>query len=208
MAITAPQKAQIVTEYQRAAADTGSPEYKNEFIASKTISDYINAGVYAINFNGHGGGNIWSDSKFFGYNDLNNLYNAQWGKSGKLPFVFSYTCLTGFFESVFYRSLGEEFVRQSPSGALCFFGASAYTSKQANMIMNRIMLDHAVNASVESVGELLWFTKMEMLARYGAQYLPVVRQYNLLGDPALPWALAPDSLLPGRSRQIPLVVFE
>jgi hypothetical protein len=178
----------------RMDADTGSPEYKNEFIASKTITDYINAGVYAINFNGHGGGNIWSDSKFFGYNDLNNLYNAQWGASGKLPFVFSYTCLTGFFESVFYRSLGEEFLRQSPNGALCFFGASAYTSKQANMIMNRIMLDHAVNASVESVGELLWFTKMEMLARYGAQYLPVVRQYNLLGDPALPWSLAPDSL--------------
>jgi hypothetical protein len=178
----------------RMDADTASPNYKNEFTASKTIADYINAGVYAINFNGHGGGNIWSDSKFFGYNDLDNLYNAQWGKGGKLPFVFSFTCLTGFFESAFYRSLGEEFIRHNANGALCFLGASAYTSKQANLVMNRILLDHAVNGDAQSIGELVGFTKMEMLARYGAQYLPVVRQYNLLGDPALPWSLAPDSL--------------
>ncbi|HAJ79830.1 MAG TPA: hypothetical protein DCO75_08660, partial [Fibrobacteres bacterium] len=178
----------------RMDADTGSIYYKNEFVASKTIADYINAGVYAINFNGHGGGNIWSDSKFFGYDDLDGLYNGQWGKSGKLPFVFSFTCLTGFFESAFYRSLGEEFLRKNSNGALCFLGASAYTSKQANGIMNRILLDHAVNNTVESVGELVRYTKMEMLARYGVQYLAVVRQYNLLGDPALPWALAPDSL--------------
>jgi hypothetical protein len=178
----------------RMDADTGSPFYKNEFTASKTMADYINSGVYALNFNGHGGGNIWSDSRFFGFDDLDKLYNGQWGKSGKLPFVFSFTCLTGFFESAFYRSLGEEFIRQNNSGALCFFGASAYTSKQANLIMNRILLDYAVNAKVESIGELIWLTKMEMLARFNDQYLPVVREYNLLGDPGLPWALAPDSL--------------
>ncbi|HEX7510807.1 MAG TPA: C25 family cysteine peptidase, partial [Chitinivibrionales bacterium] len=178
----------------RLDADTGSPFYKNEFTASKTITDYINAGVYALNFNGHGGGNIWSDSKFFGYNDLDNLYNGQWGKGGKLPFVFSFTCLTGFFESAFYRSLGEEFIRRNENGALCFFGASAYTSKQANLIMNRILIDRAVNGQPQSIGELIGYTKMEMLARYGELYLPVLRQYNLLGDPALPWSLAPDSL--------------
>jgi Peptidase family C25/FlgD Ig-like domain/CARDB len=178
----------------RMDADTGSPYYKNEFTASQTMADYINSGVYALNFNGHGGGNIWSDSRFFGFDDLDKLYNGQWGKGGKLPFVFSFTCLTGFFESAFYRSLGEEFIRQNNSGALCFLGASAYTSKQANLIMNRILLDYAVNAKVESIGELIWLTKMEMLARFKNQYLPIVREYNLLGDPGLPWALAPDSL--------------
>lgn len=178
----------------RMDADTGSPYYKNEFTASGTMADYINAGVYAVNFNGHGGGNIWSDSRFFGFDDLDKLYNGQWGKSGKLPFIFSFTCLTGFFESAFYRSLGEEFIRRPGNGALCFLGASAYTSKPANLIMNRILLDYAVNAHVESIGELVWLAKIEMLARFNNQYLPVVRQYNFLGDPALPWALAPDSL--------------
>jgi hypothetical protein len=178
----------------RMDADTSSKYYKNEFTASQSMADFINAGVYALNFVGHGGGNIWSDSRFFGYDDLDKLYNGQWGKSGKLPFVFSFTCLTGFFESAFYRSLGEEFIRQNGSGALCFFGASAYTSKQANLIMDRILLDYAVNGQVQSIGELIWLTKMNMLARFGNQYLPIVRQYNLLGDPALPWSLAPDSL--------------
>ncbi len=178
----------------RMDADTGSPFYRNEFSASKNIADYINAGVFAVNFNGHGGGNIWSDSKFFGYDDLDKLYNGRWGAGGRLPFVFSFTCLTGFFESIFYRSLGEELVRRDRDGALCFLGASAYTSKQANLYMNRILLDYAVNGTFESVGELIKFTKMNMLARFGAQYAPVVRQYNLLGDPALPWHLSPDSL--------------
>jgi hypothetical protein len=178
----------------RMDADTGSPFYRNEFSASKNIADYINAGVYAINFNGHGGGNIWSDSKFFGYDDLDKLYNGRWGAGGRLPFIFSFTCLTGFFESVFYRSLGEELVRRDRDGALCFLGASAYTSKQANLYMNRILLDYGISGTFESVGELIRLTKMNMLARFGSQYLPVVRQYNLLGDPALPWKLAPDSL--------------
>jgi len=178
----------------RMDADTGSKYYKNEFTASQAMADYINSGLYALNFIGHGGGNIWSDSRFFGFDDLDKLYNGQWGKSGKLPFVFSFTCLTGFFESAFYESLGEDFVRLKSNGALCFLGASAYTSKQADLIMNRILLDFAINGQVRSVGELVWLTKMNMLARFGDQYLPIVRQYNLLGDPALPWSLAPDSM--------------
>ena len=158
------------------------------------MADYINSGLYSLNFIGHGGGNIWSDSRFFGFDDLDKLYNGQWGKSGKLPFVFSFTCLTGFFESAFYESLGEDFVRLKNNGALCFLGASAYTSKQADLIMNRILLDFAINGQVQSVGELVWLTKMNVLARFGDQYLPIVREYNLLGDPALPWSLAPDSM--------------
>ena len=178
----------------RMDADTSSKYYKNEFTASQSMADFINSGLYALNFIGHGGGNIWSDSRFFGYSDLDKLYNGQWGKSWKLPFVFSFTCLTGFFESAFYRSLGQEFIRTNNSGALCFFGASAYTSKQGNLVMDRILLDYAVNGQVQTIGDLVWLTKMNMLARFGDEYVPLVREYNLLGDPALPWSLAPDSL--------------
>ncbi len=35
MAITTPQKAQIVTEYQRAAADTGSPEVQVALLTAR-----------------------------------------------------------------------------------------------------------------------------------------------------------------------------
>lgn len=171
-----------------------SPYYHNELIAARSMADFINSGVYAINFNGHGGGLIWSDSRFFSYTDFNRLYNSQWSNGGKLPIVFSFTCLTGFFESVFYRSLGEEFLRKGLDGAACFYGASAYTSKNGNLIMNRILLEKAMRDEFETVGELLWHTEMEMLVRFDAQHLPLIRQYNLLGDPALPWKLTPDSL--------------
>lgn len=178
----------------RIEADSGSRFYKYGSTASKIIADKINAGVFLINFNGHGGGNIWSDNNFFGYKDLSRLYNGQWGKSGHLPMVFSFTCLTGFFESVFYRSLGEEFLRNGPHGCIGFYGASAYTSMRGNLIMNKLMLETAFNGQTETIGELIDFCEMSMLVRYGPQYLPLIRQYNLLGDPALPWKLTADTL--------------
>ena len=178
----------------RLDGDPASRYYRDATVASKEIAGYINAGLYAINFNGHGGGLVWSDSKFFSYSDFDKLYNGQWSKAGRLPLIFSFTCLTGFFESPDYRSLGEEFVRLPQNGAIGFFGASAYTSKTGNLSMNRLFLENAMHGRFESVGELLWLTKTEMLAEFGNEYLPLVRQYNFLGDPALPWSLPPDSM--------------
>ena len=174
--------------------DPNSKYYRDQSSASKDLAGVVNAGVYAINFNGHGGGLVWSDSRFFSYTDLDKLYNGQWDRAGRLPLAFSFTCLTGDFESSDYPSLGEEFLRLKKNGVAGFFGASGYTSKRGNMVMNRILLENAVSGTFESVGELLALVKINMLARFGTEYGPLVRQYNYLGDPALPWALAPDSL--------------
>ena len=178
----------------RIDADQNSPFYTNRFVAASILTNYLNAGVYAVNFNGHGGGNVWSDNSFFSYTDIASLYNGSWGHSGRLPIVFSFTCLTGFFESVDYQSLGEEFIRSSRHGAIAFFGASAYTPKLGNVRFNSIVLDHAMNNAPGTLGRLLLTAKNELLARYDNQYITLARQYNLLGDPALNWRLAADSL--------------
>ncbi|MDG5814936.1 C25 family cysteine peptidase [Chitinispirillales bacterium ANBcel5] len=178
----------------RMDADPSSPWYKNEFNASGAMADFINAGVYLVNFNGHGGGNVWSDNRFFSYNDIHRLHNGGWGGSGKLPIIFSFTCLTGFFESRSYRSLGEELVRFNEHGAIAFYGASSYTSRNGNIIINRLLLDQGLNGNFETLGELLKHTETLMLVKYGREHLPLIRQYNLLGDPALPWHLTPDSV--------------
>jgi Peptidase family C25/FlgD Ig-like domain len=185
----------------RLDGDPASRYYRDATVASKDIAGYMNAGLYAINFDGHGGGLVWSDSKFFSYTDFDKLYNGQWSKAGRLPLVFSFTCLTGFFESPDYRSLGEEFVRLPQNGAIGFFGASAYTSKTGNIAMNRLFLENAINGTFESVGELLWLTKINMLAQFGSEFLPLVRQYNFIGDPALPWSLPPDTMKLSLSKQ-------
>jgi hypothetical protein len=178
----------------RMDAEPTSRYYKDASLAPGMIADIINSGVFFVNFNGHGGGNIWSDNNFFGYKDLSRLLNSSGNKGGRLPIVFSFTCLTGFFESVNYRSLGEEFLRNSPNGAIAFYGASAYTSKTGNLIMNKMMLENAVNRSFKTIGELIRHCEMNLLASHDAQYLSLVRQYNLLGDPALP-LLYPDTSL-------------
>ncbi|MBN1575823.1 MAG: hypothetical protein JW913_04680 [Chitinispirillaceae bacterium] len=178
----------------RMDADPASRFYKDGFVAPQLIAGQLNAGVFMVNFNGHGGGNIWSDNNFFGYNELSLLHNGQWGGGGRLPVIFSFTCLTGFFESSEYRSLGEEFLRTDNNGAIAFYGASAYTSRGGNLIMNKLLLEEALGGAPRRLGDLIDYCEMSMLVRYTSQYLALVRQYNLLGDPALPWALTPDTL--------------
>lgn len=178
---------------KRMDADPASPFYKDGFIAAGRIADELNAGCFIVNFNGHGGGNIWSDNDFFGFDDLRLLHNGQW-RGGRLPVVFSFTCLTGFFESSDYRSLGEEFLKVDKEGAIAFYGASAYTSRNGNMIMNRLFLEEALSGRHATIGELVSYCEMAMLVRFQSQYIHLVRQYNLLGDPALPLALTPDTL--------------
>lgn len=178
----------------RMDADPESRFYKDEFVAPKLIADHINAGVNIVNFNGHGGGFVWSDNNFFGYNNLPLLHNGQWGTAGRLPSVFSFTCLTGFFESSEYRSLGEEFLRSSSNGAISFYGASGYTSRDGNILINHILLEAALQGEFTTIGELLTYCETSMLARYDIEHLSLVRQYNLLGDPALPWHLPPSAI--------------
>ncbi|MCX7726055.1 MAG: C25 family cysteine peptidase, partial [Chitinispirillaceae bacterium] len=178
----------------RMDADPESYFYKNEFVAPRAIADVINSGVFLINFNGHGGSNIWSDNNFFSYTNLPLLHNGEWNNKGKFPVVFSFTCLTGFFESKDYRSLGEEFLRLKKNGTVAFYGASAYTSQEGNFIMNKIILKKTLNEDALTIGEIINLCEIEMLLRNRNQYIPLVKQYNLLGDPALPWKLTPDTL--------------
>lgn len=178
----------------RMDADPSSPYYTSSISASNKMAGFINAGTYAINFIGHGGGNTWSDSRFFSFSDLPKLHNSQWGKSGRLPIVFSFTCLTGFFESNFYESLGEEFLRKSQNGCIAFYGASAYTKRNIDIHMSRTLLNTAMENSAHSLGELINITEMLMLVNNTSEALPLIRQYNLLGDPALPWKLTPQNL--------------
>ncbi len=178
----------------RMDADPASRFYKDGFVAPQLIADYLNTGAFIVNFNGHGGGNIWSDNNFFGYNDLYLLHNGEWGGGGRLPIVFSFTCLTGFFESSEYRSLGEEFLRSGDNGAVAFYGASSYTSRSGNLIMNKLLLDEALTGKWDRLGDLISYCEISMLVRYYTQYLSLVNQYNLLGDPALPLVLTPDTL--------------
>ncbi|MBD3393846.1 MAG: hypothetical protein GF418_17070 [Chitinivibrionales bacterium] len=178
----------------RMDADPASPYLQPASSAGKTMTGFINAGAYMVNFAGHGGGNVWSDNEFFSFRNLPDLHNGQWGESGRLPIILSFTCLTGFFESVFYRSLGEEVLRLDSDGAIAFYGASAYSKKTTDINLDKIIIDNAVNGSFSTLGELLAVSEMMMLIRFGEEALPTVRQYNLLGDPALPFGLAPDSL--------------
>ncbi len=179
---------------ERLDAEPTSSYYRSPGDATSQCVAAINAGTYLINFNGHGGGNVWSDNNFFTIPDVARLYNDRWKSGPRLPIVASFTCLTGFFESIFYPSLGEEFLRSGTGGAVAFFGASAYTSREGNLVMNRIFLNKVSQTKKTTVGSLINQTKIAMLAFDNPGYIPLIAEYNLLGDPALVFETIPDSL--------------
>jgi hypothetical protein len=51
-----------------------------------------------------------------------------------------------------------------------------------------------MNNNYESLGELTNNTETLLLIMRESEAIPLIRQYNLLGDPALPWKLVPDNL--------------
>ncbi len=179
-------------------ADPNSSWFVPSGHAAQSVTDAINEGVYAVNFCGHGGGNIWSDNGFFGIPDLAGLRNGAWTGGGRLPIIFSFTCLTGFFESAFYASLGEEMMRKPIGGALTFYGASGYTKRAIDEEMGAFLIQSAVNTAPTTVGKLVAQCEAATIAADGASAIFMTRQYNLLGDPATPWNLAPDSLSSGQ----------
>ena len=78
---------------------------------ARRVIDGFNEGASLINYIGHGGGGIWSDSRMLDFEDPEqNLTNIS-----QLPLVISMTCYTGAFDGN-KNSLAEELLRSENGG--------------------------------------------------------------------------------------------
>jgi hypothetical protein len=158
------------------------PEEPSNEAHRATLLNAFNEGQYVVHFIGHGGRYIWrtgppdleKNRDLFTLDDLDLLK-----PTGRLPIVFSMTCYSAPFDHPNADSIGEKFLRLSDKGAVAVLAAAWRNSP--NIKLSRLLMDSLVGG--ETLGEVV------MQAKRRSKNVDFVRQYNLLGDPALPLGL-------------------
>ncbi len=159
----------------------GSPHYKTS-AQRANFYDQLDSGFNLVSFVGHGGGAVWSDA---GVLTLKALDEGKLKGEYPISLVSSITCLTGFYEDNSARSLGEEMVRMPKGGAAGFYGAAGYISGVAGDALSAEILNAATGNAYATTGAIVTQAENMVKLRTGAAFLPILAEFNLLGDPAL-----------------------
>ncbi len=168
-------------QYSRIDLFPGSPYYKSA--AQRTdFYDQLDSGFNLVSFVGHGGGAVWSDA---GVLTLKAIDEGRLRGEYPINLVASVTCLTGFFEDANARSLGEEMVRLNKGGAAAFYGAAGYISNLAGEALSTEIIKAATSNAYATTGEIVAQAETMVKLRTGDAFLPILAEFNLLGDPAL-----------------------
>lgn len=165
-------------QYSRIDLFPGSPLYR------KALPDFFNqmdSAFTLVSFVGHGGGSVWSDA---GVLTLKDLDEGKLKGPFPIPLVASITCLTGFFEDLSARSLGEEMLRLPQGGAAGFYGASGYISSVAGEAISSEVVRAAASNGYATNGSIVGQAETMVKLRTGDAFLPILAEFNLLGDPA------------------------
>ncbi len=139
----------------------------------------LGQGQLLVHFIGHGGRFIWRTGPpdWTKHRDLFNLTDLDHlPENARLPLVLSMTCYSAPFDHPTADSIGEKFLRLPKKGAIAVIAASWRNSPYKQM--SETLVKHLL-APGATIGEALQRTKREC---HDDEF---VKQYNLLGDPAL-----------------------
>ena len=143
----------------------------------------INNGLNYINFLGHGGGAVWGDRSLMTLEDVPLLSNTH-----KEPIVTSMTCFTGDVTNP--NSLSRRMLVFPNGGALAWFGSAGVGWIINDFLLLEPIHRHLFSDESWTLGELINQGKIEDLATntgYPNIAKTQVYQFNLSGDPALPF---------------------
>lgn len=162
-----------------------SPYYRKPESAPSAVS-LLDSAFNLVSFVGHGGGSVWSDAGVLTLEDLKSFSGPH-----AIPFIYSGTCLTGYYEDAERASLGEEMLRLNRGGAVSFYGASGYISSLAGQKLAAELLTAVLGSGSWTVGALVQKAEASVALKTGPVFLPILGEFDLLGDPALRLNLPP-----------------
>lgn len=139
-------------------------------------------GALLVHFFGHGGRYIWRTAApdLASQRDLFDLSDVEaLAPTSRLPLVLSMTCYSAPFDHPTADSIGEKLLREPAKGAVAVFAASWRNGPREEW--SRHLLEELLQPG--TVGEALMRVKRK------SNHLDLIRQYNLLGDPAMRLAL-------------------
>lgn len=146
-------------------------------------------GALIVHFFGHGGRYIWRTAApdLASQRDLFDLSDVEaLSPTGMLPLVLSMTCYSAPFDHPTADSIGEKLLREPGKGAVAVFAASWRNGPREEW--SRMLFEELLESA--TVGEAIEHVKRR------SAYPDLIRQYNLLGDPALRLALPPPPAAP------------
>ena len=149
----------------------------------QALLDALNRGQLLVHFMGHGGRFIWRTGPpdWTKHRDLINLTDIdKLAPHDRLPVILSMTCYSAPFDHPKADSIGEKFLRAPSRGAVAVVAASwrnaPYKTTSETVVRE-------MSRPGATLGEALQAAKQQV------RDIEFIKQYNLLGDPALRLAL-------------------
>lgn len=136
-------------------------------------------GAGLIGYFGHGSITLWAKEKVFSVEDAARLDNA-----GRLPIVFTVTCLSGFFEHPATVSLGETLLRRTNGGAVAALVPSSAAVLSDQRLLAQGLADALAKPGPRALGEIVHDAQLALPDQAGG-VREILLTFNLLGDPSL-----------------------
>ncbi|MCL2414675.1 MAG: type IX secretion system sortase PorU [Bacteroidales bacterium] len=150
--------------------------------AKEALRQRIERGMLILNYQGHSGPVTLADEDIMNVADIQNFSNID-----RLFVFFTASCNFAQYDDPNLISGGEWSVLSPRGGAVAHIGATrvAYThpNDEFHGVWNRFVLQRREDGSARSLGETMKLSKNRM------QNTPNIRQFVLLGDPAISLAL-------------------
>lgn len=158
------------------------------FGSTEDLAAAWNNGQVIINFVGHGGGQVFEDSRLFLLEDVNRLKNKD-----KYSIMFSLTCFIGYFDNPEKASLSEELLRRDDLGIVAHFGSAGRASMLGDHYLDKALFRAIFHQGRRRIGEITTQAKYDLIEMTNG-YWDTIRHFNLLGDPAARIAMAEETV--------------
>ena len=158
-----------------------NPATPEEIAATrKTMSDAWQAGIWLVQYTGHGAIQYWADERLQTVADVAGLKNGS-----RLPIAMSFNCLDGWFAEPkpSSQALAEVLQRQLGGGAIVAISPTGEGITPDQQAFRRILMTVMFKENVREIGKALDEAKRRYAAQGGARYL--IETMTLFGDPAM-----------------------
>jgi hypothetical protein len=156
------------------------------------LREALRTGAVLVNYNGHGGGGVWSGTELINVSGVRLLTNHR-----ALPFITNFTCYVGAFDDKNQSAvLGEAFlfsrnIAGNSVGAIGAYSSSGVGWAIAGRIMQQYLYDFVWQPPGLTIGEIVQMNRGRFWAVSGSAPLQCTSIYSqdvmmcLLGDPGV-----------------------
>ena len=145
----------------------------------QALLDNWNQGAGFIAYAGHGSISLWAAGPLFTTADASGLRNGD-----RLPFLFTPTCLDGYFLDAQQDSLSEQLLFMKDGGIIGGLVPTGLSFAPNQKKLSAAFLDALFGAAPATVGEAMMKAK-QAIDVSGPDDEEVIQTFTLLGDPAL-----------------------